>query len=426
MPPLTARIPYDCPGLPAPFRRPSEVQVARPPAETTVAVMTSELTGTGRQKSSVDLATALAMAGYRSVCLARPKQPVPDAARAQLAEAGAILEIVKPGRSYIGRTSWRITSALRRLRPDVIVEYSADALVALLVARRLFGRPKLIFANRGFHLPAGVMRTLTAAALRRVEATACVSAAVATLWNLGMPDMPHDRTWVTYDGVQVPPAESYPSQAAARQAVGLPLDARILGAVGCMVPTKGHRFLIAALPEVVQTVPEARVVIVGDGPLEPELREQAAAAGVGDRVHFLGWRNDVPQILPAFDVFAHTSRVFAKRTPPSIEALHCPALGGEAFARAYLEAMAASLPIIATESGGNAEVVVPGQNGLLVPSEDVAAITSAAVRLLSDLAEARRMGQVSRARAVNEFSLQALGQQYHFLIQTLFGGEPAD
>lgn len=425
MPMTTARIAHNLPGLPESFRCPHPVRNAQPPAETTVVVLTGELTGTGRQKSSIDLTTGLGLQGYQAVLLAHPHKPVPAGVREQLEGAGARLQTFAPGRTDFGRTPLRLGAALRALRPDVLVEYSADALPFLNWGRKSVGNPRLIFANRNFCVPSGPLGSLVARALQRVDAIACVSAAVASYWTLAAPYLDQSRLWVTYNGVRVPPAEAYPAPAAARAALGLPAEARILGTIGRMVRGKGQEFLIRALPDIVASVPETLLVMAGSGPYEPALRELAATLGVADQTHFLGWREDIPQILPAFDVFAHTPTLETHRQPRGLRLPDCPALGGEACGRTLPEAMAASLPIIATDSGGNAELVLAGETGYLAGAENVAAIAEAAVKLLSRPDEARRMGQAGRERAVAEFSLEALGLRYHYLIQTLLGAQPA-
>jgi|SRR5579859_138678 len=139
--------------------------------------------------------------------------------------------------------------------------------------------------------------------------------------------------------------------------------------------------LINAMPAILARVPGARLLLAGEGPTRPELDEQVAALGLGPCVQFLGavTRAQLPELLAKSDVFVL----------PSI---------WEGLPVALIEALSAGKPIVATDVGGNAELVTPGQNGWLVPPGNVAALAEAVVRIATDCEAARRMGAASRSR----------------------------
>ncbi len=145
-------------------------------------------------------------------------------------------------------------------------------------------------------------------------------------------------------------------------------------------PEKGHRVLVAAFDLVRQQLPAARLRLVGDGELEPELRAEVAARGLGDSVEFTG---AVPQVWPVLA----TAHVFVL---PSLS---------EAFGIAAAEAMAAGLPVVASDVGGLPELVTPGVTGELFPPGDHEVLARHLIRLLtsSDLRE--RMGAAAREAA---------------------------
>jgi glycosyltransferase involved in cell wall biosynthesis len=142
------------------------------------------------------------------------------------------------------------------------------------------------------------------------------------------------------------------TKAQARELLGVPARAFIFGTVGRLVPTKGQADLIAAFAKVQKAVPQAHLVLVGDGRLEQELKQQTADLGCQNAVTFAGKRNDVPKVLRAFDCF-----VF----PSVAEGVGC----------ALLEAMAASLPCIGSLVGGIPEILNDKSVGSLVGVHDV-------------------------------------------------------
>jgi glycosyltransferase involved in cell wall biosynthesis len=150
--------------------------------------------------------------------------------------------------------------------------------------------------------------------------------------------------------------------------------------------------------------PELRLVIAGDGSLRGALEAEAAALGIADRVHLLGARNDVPDVLAALDVFAMPSE-------------------WEPFGLAAAEAMAAGLPVVASEVGGLPEVVAAGVTGILVPACEPEPLAAGIATLLREPATRRAMGEAGRARVQAEFSAQAMGNRMCSLYERLLGAK---
>ena len=158
--------------------------------------------------------------------------------------------------------------------------------------------------------------------------------------------------------------------------------------VGRLGEQKSPLDLLTAFVPVAKARPETRLVFVGDGPQRPELEAAIARAGLQGRVHLAGLRRDVPELLRAFDVFALASR-------------------WEGLPRVFPQAMAAGLPIVATQVDGAPDAITPGENGWLVPVGDMAAMSERLGALAADPATARRMGAAGRAR-VEEFSARTM------------------
>jgi glycosyltransferase involved in cell wall biosynthesis len=145
----------------------------------------------------------------------------------------------------------------------------------------------------------------------------------------------------------------------ARQHLGLSADAVVYGNIARFGPYKGHDLLIQAFLQVRQTIPQAHLVLVGEGPPQEKLRGEAARSGSDDRIHFLGWRPDVAEILRAMDVFV------------------LPSIASEGMPRAILEAMASAIPCIGTSVGGTPEAIDNPGVGFMIPPRDVSALAGA-------------------------------------------------
>jgi len=141
--------------------------------------------------------------------------------------------------------------------------------------------------------------------------------------------------------------------------------------------------------------PEVRLLLVGEGPSREGLEDAAQELGIVDRVHFLGFRDDVPRVLSALDCFV------------------LPSLS-EGLSIATLEAMAAGLPVVVTDSGGPSELVSDGESGLIVPPGDSSALAQALIAVLHDHDLAGRLGRAARRRA-DGFDLSVMVERYDAL-----------
>ncbi len=174
-----------------------------------------------------------------------------------------------------------------------------------------------------------------------------------------------------------------------RQSLGLDGDVPLLGVIGRITPGKGIAHLIGALPRITEECPDARLVVVGSGENDhlSQLRALAARLNVTSAVVWAGYRDDVPEVLSALDVCVL----------PSLE---------ESFPLTLLEAMAAGLPVVASDVGGVPECVVPGETGTLVPPGDSDSLAEAIAGLLKDPELGHRFGHSGRARVKEHFSLE--------------------
>jgi len=214
--------------------------------------------------------------------------------------------------------------------------------------------------------------------------------------------VPSRRVRVVYNGIGAPGPVSPATQAGLRAELEISDGQRVVVVVGSLYDVKGHRYLLEAAPTVLAACPSTVFLIAGRGEREAALREQAKSLGVDARVRFLGFRRDVRALLAISDVFAQ----------PSLS---------EGLSIAILEAMASARPVVTTRVGGNPELMADGETGLLVEPADAGGLASAMIRLLSNPAEARRLGENGSSRVKARFTIGATVREYEAIYDTALG-----
>jgi glycosyltransferase involved in cell wall biosynthesis len=188
-----------------------------------------------------------------------------------------------------------------------------------------------------------------------------------------------------------------------------PPGAFVVATVGNIRRVKGHDVFIKAAASVVAQFPQVSFNIAGDV-LEPdyfvELQNLIRDLNLSDRFHFAGGVANLREYLSTADIFVLPSR-------------------SEGFSNAIVEAMAASLPVVATDVGGNTEAVTDGLSGLIVPSEDPAALAAAISRLLADPSKAQEMGAAGKKLASEKFTTDAMMHQITLAYASLLNGRPS-
>jgi L-malate glycosyltransferase len=203
---------------------------------------------------------------------------------------------------------------------------------------------------------------------------------------------PSRRVHVLHNGIDPGLRPRVRDRRAARAAFGLPADAFVVGTVGRLDPVKNLAAMLQAHALIVPRHPSARLVIVGEGPERRALEARARDLGIAESVCFAGHRADVRALMPAFDVYVNCS-VY------------------EGVSLTILEAMAATLPVVATPVGGNPEVVIDHETGRLVASHP-RALATAVLALARDPARRRTLGEAGRWRVKRHFSLQRMVEHY--------------
>ncbi len=283
--------------------------------------------------------------------------------------------------------TWRLASVFRRGRYDIVHTHSSKAGIVGRVAAHLAGVPIVVHTVHGwgFHdrqpaIVRGAYVTLERRTARLADALVTVTprdAEKGLALGIGRPEQYTTiRSGIDVARFQTPSR----SRDAVRAELGIAPEQIVVGSVMRLSPQKAPLDFVAAIDAVCRNRPDVIGVIVGDGPLRARVEADLATRALGDRVRLLGLRHDVPDLLATFDVFVLSSR-------------------WEGLPRVLPQAMAAGLPIVATEVDGSGEAIVPGENGFLVPPAEPGALARHVLELVDDPASRARLGADGRARA---------------------------
>lgn len=268
---------------------------------------------------------------------------------------------------------------------------------------KLLGRVDVLVENRedtGFkygRIHRSVLRLLSG----QPDLVICVSRAVQEA-TVRKEALPPEKVVVVENGVSIPP--EVPARSLdARERLGVEPENILIGMVANLNRrVKAVDQFLLAMPSIVERVPEARFVIVGDGGLRSELESLARELGVADLVVFTGQVSDVSPIYQAIDVSVLTSF-------------------SEGLSITLLESMAHGLPVVVTAVGGNVDVVVEGETGHLVPPKSPREFADAVVDLCRSPDTRRRMGRAARERCEREYDIRRVSDRYEARYEALLG-----
>ncbi len=294
-----------------------------------------------------------------------------------------VFELPMKGDADLG-LAWRLKRLIQAERPDVVHLHSrrgADLWGG--VAARMAGVSCVL--SRRVDNPEA--RWLVALKYRLYDHVITISEGIRQV--LLAEGLAPSRVTTVRSAVDAAPYLRDYDKPAFRASLGLPADAPVAGMVAQLIPRKGHRYMLAALKDVLPRHPALQVLVFGRGPLEAELRQAIADQGLAGNVRLMGFVDNLPEILGCLDLLVH---------PADMEGLGV----------SLLQASAARVPIIATRAGGMPEAVRDDVNGLLIAPGDVRALAAAMNRLLDDATLRARMGDAGRKRVLDEFSVEAM------------------
>lgn len=296
---------------------------------------------------------------------------------------------------------WRLFRLLRRLRPAILHSRNIAALemqaIGWLVpgVRGVHGEHgrdihDLDGSNKKYRL---LRRLLSPLISRFITVSMDLHD-----WLVGDVGIPGRKVVQIYNGVDQARFSARSEQVPDHLPAGfLPPGGILIGTVGRLATVKDQRTLLAAFARLGERLPamrpRLRLVLVGDGPLHDELAADARALGIEPQLWMPGDRDDVPTLLALMDIFV------------------LPSLA-EGISNTILEAMASGLPVVATATGGNPELVKDGDNGYLVPVADADALADRLQQMLEDLEGSRAMGRRGRERVEQEFNWDRTVDRY--------------
>ncbi len=299
---------------------------------------------------------------------------------------------------------WRV---LRRLRPDIVHTRNLPTIDMLGVAA-LAGIRRLIHGEHGLEVAELGGQHARYNRLRRLSRLV-VSHYVAVNRDLGKwlnreMRIPEHRISVIYNGVDTraftPSTQDEPKPSVP----GLPADSFIIGSIGRLEPIKDHVTLVRAFLRILESRPHLRktlrLALVGDGATRGVIEDMLTAADARDLAWMPGYQSDVRHLYRRFSVFVLPSR-------------------REGISNTLLEAMASGLPVIATRVGGTPEIVTDGEDGLLVPPEDLAALATAILRCHDAPALALDLGRRAHRHVEQKFSIDRMVDEYARLYNLL-------
>jgi len=315
--------------------------------------------------------------------------PPGGALAGRAAEAG--LEVVPMSfrRSLLPINVRALTSWVRRLQLDVVNSHSSADSWTAAFARRLGPRAGALVRSRHISVrvkPGPLHRFLYGQADFVITTGESVRGELA---ESGL--VPLERSTSIPTGVDLERFHPHSgNRAEARHFLGVAAEGPVIGVVAYLRQDKGHAVLFRALPGILESYPKCSLVVVGDGPERANLEALAGRLGIEASVRFAGLREDIPVVLPGFDIFCQ------------------PSLRNEGVPQSVLQAAAVALPVVSTEVGGIPEAVVHGETGFVVPPDDTDALAKAISALLADRGLRRRLGDVGRRHVSQSFSVQRM------------------
>jgi glycosyltransferase involved in cell wall biosynthesis len=320
---------------------------------------------------------------------------------ASLREANIPVKVIGKRWKFDPLAYWRLRRKMRALKPDIVHTwlfaanaYGRQAAASLGVRHIIAGERCVDPWKAAWQL--AIDRTLA----RRTERLVTNSTGVKEFYvGKGLPD---DKWVIIPNGIAEAKSQQPTSREELLAELGLPAGARLIGAVGRLWPQKRVKDLIWAADLLKTTRDDTHLLIVGDGPQRQRLERYSEQNQATDRIHFLGERDDVPRLMPHFDVLWLASEY-------------------EGQSNAVLEAMAAGVPVIATDIAGNRDLVLNDQTGYLVPVGDRFEFTRRTHWLLDDAALKQRLGDAGRQRVRSEFTVERMVERHAALYRQVAG-----
>lgn len=277
------------------------------------------------------------------------------------------------------------------IKQDQIQLLHTHASLSARIAGRLSGIP-IIYTKHCLDEGTPTLKSRLMARLGAVLCNKVIAVSQATYDNLCKQGVPASKIVIIPNGIRPIPEYSTEEKEIARNQYGLSESDTIIGILGRLETIKGHEYLFRSIPEVLSRFPHVKIMVVGKGSLEAELRAQCTSLGILDHVIFTGFVDDPASVLNLFDVNICTSL-------------------SESFSLSVGEAMSVGVVTIATRCGGPEELIEDGKDGFLIPLKDEAAIAEKIEYLLEHVSEKEKMATLAKNKIKEKYDLSIVTAQ---------------
>ncbi len=358
-----------------------------------ILITTSVLNRRGAERMILELAARLDRARFRpSVACLRAETPYLEEFRAR----GIEVRLFGMTGYFQLRPLREFYRFLRAERFDLVHTHLYRDAVYARPLGKLSGAAVVSTLHNSYVWRSRAQLRLDSFTARWADRLTAVSAAVKK-FAVEREGIPADKIRVLHNGIETSRYRVEPgTREKMRELFGIGPDGFLIGSLGHLGEQKGFRYLIEAAPEILRAFPSSRFLIFGEGELGDDLRRRASSALPAGKFLFPGFRDDIPELLSAFDLFV------------------LPSLW-EGLPVVLIEAMAAGVPVVASDVDGNLEVTGGGEAGLGVPPADPAALAAAVKTLLGDRARREKLARAGRERARERFDLEVMVRNYQDL-----------
>ncbi len=314
-------------------------------------------------------------------------------------------------RNYEIKRLLALVSLIKKRMPNILHTFQPPGNVYGWLAGFLTGKGKCIVSCRSFEKNGRAAYSLNRILNRMIYRTAdaVVSNSKSLYEDLKIQYGKKINGMVIYNGIEINNAkhDDCNHRTPLKRKLGLPEDALVVGTIGRMIPIKNHRLFLDIAAEILTKTAHVYFLIIGNGPLEGELRSYASRISISERVIFTGFRDDVQQLLDIFDVFLFTSSNLESK--------------GEGLPNAVMEAMSCGVPCIASNAGGTSELFIDGEAGYLVDPHVKEGYVEKTLSLLENRILREKLGRKGAALIQKNYSFNQMVLNFENLYSSLMG-----
>jgi glycosyltransferase involved in cell wall biosynthesis len=283
----------------------------------------------------------------------------------------------------------RLAAMMKRERFDIVQTYLWTANTWARIAARMAGVRWVLASERNVDIWEETYKRVIGRFLARSTDRIIANSEAVRQYLLGRGGLAADKVVTIYNGVNFDRFRTHTDATVRRRELGIADDVVLAGCLARIEPAKDHGTLLQAMALISSRVPKLELVLIGGGSEEERLKRMADELGIGPRVHFVGFRTDAAEWLQSVDISVLSSVK-------------------EGLSNTVLESMAAGRPVVATDVGGNAEVIVEGETGFLVPSRAPTELGAALAQVASSPEMMASFGAAGRRRADDLFSVDSM------------------